>query len=393
MEKELKRRDGRMISVAKSDKKKQPAKKPKAKGLAVLSEVALTKAEQLTLATKRSKKDFHISHASGSGDGFDTQSKVPDDQQQKTSSTDERTEEADINDDDSDDNDESDDERTESDSDVIPDPNKTYKEHDDDEEEYDDEFNLEEDENIDEEEDDEVTKEFFKDVNVNLGNKDADMTYADQGATKQQHASHQLGFEPEEEDAHVTLTHVLDTQKTGGPTQSSFVSSDFTSKLLNLDNPSSADNEIASLMDTTAYHATTIPKIISSFDTPTPPPLSFFNHLQQEATPTLHQQFLKLQPHLPLFWILNRGTKTRKLSKDAESSRDSRSKEKKSSSTSKDAFQTRHKSSGKSAHAEEPSQYVEDSGKQQDQEFINGDNDEQLVDNEVTKADWFEKPD
>nr|GFB69665.1 hypothetical protein [Tanacetum cinerariifolium] len=41
--------------VAKSYKKKQPAKKPKAKGLAVLSEVALTEAEQLKLATKRSK--------------------------------------------------------------------------------------------------------------------------------------------------------------------------------------------------------------------------------------------------------------------------------------------------------------------------------------------------
>ncbi|GKD05200.1 hypothetical protein Tco_1180174 [Tanacetum coccineum] len=45
--------------VSKSDKKKQPAKKPKSKGLAVLSEVALTKAEQLKLATKRSKKYFH----------------------------------------------------------------------------------------------------------------------------------------------------------------------------------------------------------------------------------------------------------------------------------------------------------------------------------------------
>nr|GEY17405.1 hypothetical protein [Tanacetum cinerariifolium] len=47
--------------------KKQPAKKTKAKGLAVLSEVALSKAEQIKLATKRSKKDFHISHANGSG--------------------------------------------------------------------------------------------------------------------------------------------------------------------------------------------------------------------------------------------------------------------------------------------------------------------------------------
>ncbi|GJS03547.1 hypothetical protein Tco_0320055 [Tanacetum coccineum] len=75
--------------VAKSDKKKQLAKMPKTKGLAVLSEVALTEAEQLKLATERRKIQLHISHASGSSDGVDTQSKVPDEQQQKVSGTNE----------------------------------------------------------------------------------------------------------------------------------------------------------------------------------------------------------------------------------------------------------------------------------------------------------------
>nr|GFC89665.1 hypothetical protein [Tanacetum cinerariifolium] len=129
-------------------------------------------------------------------------------------------EEAAINDDDSDDKDKSDDERTESDSDVILDPNKTYEEHDEEEKEHDDELNLKEDKNINGEENDEVTNELYKDENVNLGNKDADMTYDDQGATEQQLAFHQSGFEQEEEDAHVTLTLVLDAQKTGDPTQS-----------------------------------------------------------------------------------------------------------------------------------------------------------------------------
>ncbi|GKB18460.1 hypothetical protein Tco_0852383, partial [Tanacetum coccineum] len=77
--------------VAKFVKKKQPAKKPKAKGLTVLSEVALTEAEQLKLATKRSKTQFHSSHACGSGDGVDTQLKVPDELQQKSSRTNEGT--------------------------------------------------------------------------------------------------------------------------------------------------------------------------------------------------------------------------------------------------------------------------------------------------------------
>nr|GEU66472.1 hypothetical protein [Tanacetum cinerariifolium] len=65
-----------LAKVAKSDKKKQPAKMPKTKGLAVLFEVALTKAEQFKLATKRSKKYFHMSHTSGLGDGVDNQSKT-----------------------------------------------------------------------------------------------------------------------------------------------------------------------------------------------------------------------------------------------------------------------------------------------------------------------------
>nr|GFA48671.1 hypothetical protein [Tanacetum cinerariifolium] len=77
--------------VTKPDMKKQPAKKTKAKGLAVLSKVALSKAAQIKLDTKRSKKNFHISHTSGSGDGVETQSKVPDEQVHNTFGTDDGT--------------------------------------------------------------------------------------------------------------------------------------------------------------------------------------------------------------------------------------------------------------------------------------------------------------
>nr|GEV56557.1 hypothetical protein [Tanacetum cinerariifolium] len=51
----------------KATKGKQPAKSSKAKGLSVLSEVALTKAEQIKLATKRILQQTHISQASRSG--------------------------------------------------------------------------------------------------------------------------------------------------------------------------------------------------------------------------------------------------------------------------------------------------------------------------------------
>ncbi|GKE60429.1 hypothetical protein Tco_1510796, partial [Tanacetum coccineum] len=53
--------------AAKPAQKKQSAKTTKAKGLTVLSEVALTKAEQIKLATKRSLIQTHSSHANGSG--------------------------------------------------------------------------------------------------------------------------------------------------------------------------------------------------------------------------------------------------------------------------------------------------------------------------------------
>nr|GEY30762.1 hypothetical protein [Tanacetum cinerariifolium] len=197
--------------VAKSDKK-QPPKKPKAKGLAMLSE-----------------------------------SKVLDEQQKKTYG---------IN------------EGTEFDSDEIPDPYKSNDEHDKEKEEYDDEFNVEEGEKMDEEKDDEVSKEFYKDS----------------------------GFEQEEEDAHVTLKPVLDTQKTGGPRQSSSISSDFTSKLLKLDNPFPIDTTIASLMDTTVHHE------ITSTTTIPPPPL-FFNPLQQEATLTSIPTTSKTTTSLPALLV------------------------------------------------------------------------------------------
>ncbi|GKE00391.1 hypothetical protein Tco_1388374 [Tanacetum coccineum] len=61
----------------------------KSKGLTVLSEVALSKAEQMKLATKQSLTEFHVSYASGSGDGVDLQSKVPYEQQQTRSGTNE----------------------------------------------------------------------------------------------------------------------------------------------------------------------------------------------------------------------------------------------------------------------------------------------------------------
>ncbi|GKD34390.1 hypothetical protein Tco_1249899 [Tanacetum coccineum] len=65
-------------SIGKRIKTSAKGDKPaitKSKGLTVLSEVALSEAEQMKLATKISMKEFHISHASGSCDRVDILSK------------------------------------------------------------------------------------------------------------------------------------------------------------------------------------------------------------------------------------------------------------------------------------------------------------------------------
>ncbi|GJW57761.1 hypothetical protein Tco_0104492 [Tanacetum coccineum] len=203
-----------------------------------------------------------------------------------------------------DDDDASDHERTESDRDENLNLNQSNEEHKEEEAEYVDEFTDKEDDadNGKEENEEELddVEELYKDVNVNLRKEDVEMTDADQGGVDQHNVSQESGFEQEEEDAHVTLTTVHDTQKTEGPIQSSSVSSDFREKLLNFENVSPADIEIASLMDNNVRHeepsgqtyslynipVTVIPEITSAFTTTIPPPPPSFNPLLYQATLT-----------------------------------------------------------------------------------------------------------
>ncbi|GKE43916.1 hypothetical protein Tco_1471200, partial [Tanacetum coccineum] len=90
----------------KPTKKKAPVKADRGKVLNVLLKVALSEASQLKEATKRSKKDFYISHVSGSCDGTDFELGVPDEQQCKISGIDEGT--GDSGEEEDDDEDESD---------------------------------------------------------------------------------------------------------------------------------------------------------------------------------------------------------------------------------------------------------------------------------------------
>ncbi|GJU87226.1 hypothetical protein Tco_1294772 [Tanacetum coccineum] len=104
--------------AAKPAKKKQPAKTSKAKGLTVLSEVALIEAEQMELATKRSLIQTRSSHASGSGvdEGTGNKPGVPDvpiyeydDEQISWKSSDEEDDDDENDDDEDNDDDDNDD--------------------------------------------------------------------------------------------------------------------------------------------------------------------------------------------------------------------------------------------------------------------------------------------
>ncbi|GKE09537.1 hypothetical protein Tco_1413088 [Tanacetum coccineum] len=288
-EKTLKPKLKTSAKVVKSDKKKQPAKIPKAKGLDVLSKVALTKAEQLKLATKRSKIQFHSSHACSSGDGVDTQSKVPNEQQQKVTDDKDAEEESDKNDD-------SEETKSDNDEDDLTHPNlSTYKadeeeeeeeEKADDEEVYSDQrvstppdYELTEEEEENKEDDDKdkegeqevVEDDLYRDLNINLERSDAEMTDAQENQ--------------DTEDTHVTLTYVpLVVQQ-----QSSSVSSDLVSKFINpspdiginsiLNQDTQSDtlvNVLVSIAAKTPSSVTTIPQ----------PPIPNIQPLQQTLTST-----------------------------------------------------------------------------------------------------------
>ncbi|GJV81556.1 hypothetical protein Tco_1517426 [Tanacetum coccineum] len=97
-----------LAKVAKPDKKKQPAKTSKAKGLTMLSEVTFTEADQMKLATKRSLIETHSSHASDSANLLKSSDKEDDDEVGLNDDDDDNDDDED-NDDDDDDADNQDD--------------------------------------------------------------------------------------------------------------------------------------------------------------------------------------------------------------------------------------------------------------------------------------------
>ncbi|GJR45237.1 retrovirus-related pol polyprotein from transposon TNT 1-94 [Tanacetum coccineum] len=207
---------------------KRPAKKSK-----LLVRNTLSKVAQLKEATKRSKKDYHISQASGSG--------VPDVLTYDSESENESSGDSeDDNDDDSDDDSKGDDDKADCDDDGSSDAddNKRIDSDDDDEilqltlkdydeEKHDEEYESDDDyENVFEDEDD----NFYKDVDVIS-----------------------LGVEHEKERKGDEEMIDADQNKIESLKQSSYVSFDFASKFLILENVPPSVDEVASTMNVKSH--------------------------------------------------------------------------------------------------------------------------------------------
>nr|GEX16609.1 hypothetical protein [Tanacetum cinerariifolium] len=180
-----------------SAKGKQLANSSKAKGLSVISEVAMTEAKQMKLDTKRILQQTHISQASRSGanEGTGIQPRVLD------VPTYEFDEEISWKSSDEDDDDEVDDRNNDGDEFVHP----KLSIHDNDDQEFEDEQNFDDEGNDDaglgmnvsgEEghDADDDDEELYRDVNINFEGRDVQMT--------------DIHTTQEFEDTHVTLTPV-----------------------------------------------------------------------------------------------------------------------------------------------------------------------------------------
>nr|GEU63945.1 hypothetical protein [Tanacetum cinerariifolium] len=211
----------RLSTLAKG---KQPVKSSKAKSLTMLSEVAMTEAEQMKLATKRNLQQTHISQASGSGadEGtsiipgvLDVPSDESDEEISWKSSDEDDDDELSIHEEEAKDK--------ESFDPIIQTPKNSDDEGNDDASLG---LNVGGKEGQDAEDDDE---ELYRDVNINLEGQDVQMTDV--------HTTQEF------EDTHVTLTSV----NPDGQQQSSSVSSQFVTSMLN----PSLDAGIDSLFETT----------------------------------------------------------------------------------------------------------------------------------------------
>nr|GEV31263.1 hypothetical protein [Tanacetum cinerariifolium] len=227
-------------------KNKAPAKIGRGKGIELLSDAALLEEAQMKKALKKNDDNYDNGDSDDNDDGG--------------------------NEDDYEEN-----------------PSFTLEDYEEEEEEEQDEeyaytqekYKSDDEEKMFEEEDDDVAKELYGDLNIIQGIRDLDMTNVEQEDYEE---------EEEEQDEEYAYTQekyksddeekMFEEEDDDVAKEFSYVSSDFTSKLLNLDNTGPDFNEIVSLMNTSTIppppppvnpssHPTTIPRQQTSDSTTT----------------------------------------------------------------------------------------------------------------------------
>ncbi|GKC67316.1 hypothetical protein Tco_1099914, partial [Tanacetum coccineum] len=313
-------RDTLGVSVS---KKKAPTKADRGKDIELLSDAALLKDDQLKKSLMKRKKETHKLQASGSSEGADFESEVPDESKAKSSDTSEGTgdsyddnksddndDEGSENDDDSG-NDTQDSERTNSEEEVNPNLNLNVDEEKETQEKkyvHTTDYSVPTNEETDDENkefDNEEYDDLYKDVNVR--SKVSEHEEVRKGDVEMPDATRESGsqeksYEQVVEDVHVTLTT---SQKTEGSKQNSSVSSDFASKFLILDNVPPVVDEVTSMMNVKVHQeesstqalllllvptmaipkTSTIPAT-TTFTTTVPPTIQPFTSILQQSTPT-----------------------------------------------------------------------------------------------------------
>nr|GEW45406.1 hypothetical protein [Tanacetum cinerariifolium] len=259
-------------------KKKTLDKVDRGKCMDILSDATILKAAQVKEALQKRKKDSYMLHACGSGDGDGSQPKVPDVFKDKTTVTDEGVPDVvkylskskneswgDSGDDGSNDDDSDEVTKDDDEEDAESDANGDKEASDSKKTDSDDDENLNVNQNDDEEEDheEEYSFEFNNDEEeydvlyeeVDVKSLDAELEKEKKGDAEMmdgdKNVSQEISYEQVVDDSHVTLTTA---QKTKGSMQSSFVSSDFASRFINLDNVPPVDNEVSSMMNVKVRH-------------------------------------------------------------------------------------------------------------------------------------------
>ncbi|GKA73591.1 hypothetical protein Tco_0779893 [Tanacetum coccineum] len=233
-------------------KKKTPAKTERSKEIELLSDAALLEEAQLKKAIKQSRQETNIHQAGGSSEGAGLEPKVPDEPKGKSIDTSEGTglKPGVLN-------------VPKAVSSEIVDHNKT----DDEEDEFihtPDDYVPTDDENVDDEESKRINKEMYSDVNVELkdsereseGKDDEEITDAGQVDVEHENVSQEVAGDQDKDDAQVTGTATLATQKIEVPLQSSSITFDYAAKFLNFDNiPSEATTSTTTATDSTTLTA------------------------------------------------------------------------------------------------------------------------------------------